>query len=171
MQHTAHTRSTERETRSNFTDAKSFYYELELLLKELFRAAVWFMSISDTFAKCDEPRMTAHFCLVHLLLINILTYIYKYIYIYMFLNGFHSPVAGSSEARACIGFVGLAEKHAVTATCLRGPGRDRQRHHLISLCLVALFSHSPPPPPAQLPCRRRSGTTTRPTAAKLRSMT
>lgn len=64
----------------------------------------------------------------------------------MFLNGFHSPVAGSSEPRACLGFVGLAEKHAVTATCLRGPGRDRQRHHLISLCLVALFSHSPPTP-------------------------
>ena len=62
----------------------------------------------------------------------------------MFLNGFHSPAAGSSEARACISFVGLAEKHTVTATCLRGPGRDRQRHRLISLRLVALSS--PPTP-------------------------
>lgn len=70
----------------------------------------------------------------------------------MFFNGFHSPVAGSSEARACIGFTGLAEKHTVTATCLRGRGRGRQQHHLISLFLVTLFSHSaphphPPPPP------------------------
>lgn len=64
----------------------------------------------------------------------------------MFLNGFHSPVAGSSEARACIGFTGLAEKPTVTATCLRGRGWGRQRHHLISLFLVTLFSHSAPPP-------------------------
>lgn len=64
----------------------------------------------------------------------------------MFLNGFHSPVAGSSEACACIGIVGLAGKPSVTATCLRGPGWDRQRHHLICLRLVALFSPSPPTP-------------------------
>lgn len=64
----------------------------------------------------------------------------------MFLNGFHSPVAGSSAARARISFVGPAEKHTVSATCLRGPRRDGQRHHLISRCLVALFSHSPPTP-------------------------
>jgi len=38
---------------------------------------------------------------------------YMNIYIYMFLNGFHSPAAGSSEARACIGCTGLAEKHSV----------------------------------------------------------
>lgn len=69
----------------------------------------------------------------------------------MFLNGFHSPVAGSSEARGCISFAGLAEKHTVTATCLRGQGqgRGRQRHHLISLFLVTLFSHSAPTLPPQ----------------------
>lgn len=74
----------------------------------------------------------------------------------MFLNGFHSPVAGSSEARACIGFAELAEKHTVTAMCLRGWGWGRQRHQLISPFLVTLFSHSvpTPPSPAQLPCRR-----------------
>lgn len=67
----------------------------------------------------------------------------------MFLNGFHSPVAGSSEASACIGFTGLAEKHTVTATCLRGQGWGRQRHHLISLSFLLPFSlplHQTPSP-------------------------
>lgn len=99
-------------------------------------------------------------------------FIHTYINIYIYVLKRISFPSGRKLRGTCSSLAGLAGKSTVTATCLRGPGGDRQRHHLISLSLpFSLPLHQPPLSPTQVPCRRRSGTTTRPTAAKLRSMT
>lgn len=67
----------------------------------------------------------------------------------MFLNGFHSPAAGSSEGAGVrqLRRAGRRGPCVCSVTqCPRGLGRDGQTPRLISPRLVALFSRSPPTP-------------------------